>query len=215
MFWNRKQRVIEEDSAPVPAQLPPLEGMDGEEEKGSGRRSRTWFWTLIVALAVVLSCIFVAVAAIKGVYDGLRDRAVADHQLAEDHYAAAMMHLESGDYELAIAEFELAAGHDPNLPNLKDRLREAKELARVEVTPTSEARQDAAALLYRRSVEYFESSRLEQTLSVLDELRGLDPLYQRENVEMMLTTAHPQLGLDAVREDALDEAAGHFEAVLE
>jgi tetratricopeptide (TPR) repeat protein len=189
--------------------------MNSEEEHSAGRRPRTWFWTLVAALAVVLFFIFVAVAAIKGIYDGLRDRAVADHQLAEEHYAAGLEHFESGDYELAIAEFELAAGHDPNLPDLKVRLREAKELARVEVTPTSEVRQDAAALLYRRGVEYFERGSLAQTLSVLDELRGLDAFYQRENVEMMLTTAHLQLGLDAVREDALDDAAGHFEAVLE
>lgn len=215
MFWNKQEHEPEDDLVPVPAKLPPLEGLDGEEEHGAGRGSRTWLWTLVTALAVVLLLAFVAVAAIRGIYDGLRDRAVADHQLAQEHYAAGLERLESGDYELAVAEFELASGHDPNLPDLQDRLREAKELARVLVTPTSEIRQDAADLLYRQSVEHFESGNLEQALGVLDELRGLDALYQRKNVEMMLTTAHLQLGLDAAREDILDEAADHFEAVLE
>jgi TolB protein len=214
MFWNRKDQEPDNDLVPVPAELPPLEGLDDEEHR-SGRAPRTWLWTLVAALAIVLLLVFVAVAAVKGIYDGLRDRAVADHQLAQEHYAAGLEHLESGDYELAIAELELAAGHDPNLPNLQDRLREAKELARVQVTPTSETRQDAVALLYRRSVEHFESGNLEQAVGVLGELRGLDAGYQRENVEMMLTAAHLQLGLNAVREDLLDEAADHFEAVLE
>jgi TolB protein len=48
----------------------------------------------------------------------------------------------------------------------------------------------------------------------LDELRGLDADHQRENVETMMGTAHHQLGLDAVREDKLDDARTHFEAVL-
>ena len=215
MFWNRKEQEPDDELVPVPAELPPLEGLSGEEEHESGRASRTWLWTLVAALAVVLLLFFVVAAAVKGIYDGLRDRAVADHELAVEHYTAGLEHLESGDYEFAIAEFELADGHDPNLPNLQDRLREAKDLARVLVTPTSEIRQDAASVLYRRSVDHFESGNLEQAISVLDELRGLDASYQRDNVEMMLTTGHLQLGLSAVREDLLDEAADHFEAVLE
>jgi tetratricopeptide (TPR) repeat protein len=122
--------------------------------------------------------------------------------------------LEAKNYEMAIAEFELALNHDSSLDDARSRLREAKELVRAQVTPTSETRQDAVRLLYEQAVSNYGSGNLKQSVEELDELRGLDPNYQRENVEKMLTTAHHQLGLVAVAENRLDEAIDHFEAVL-
>ena len=60
----------------------------------------------------------------------------------------------------------------------------------------------------------YESGKLADLITALDELHGLDGDYQRQNVETMLTTTHYQLGLDAVQGDRLDEAGQHFEAVL-
>lgn len=199
----------------MPAELPPVEGMDEEEPEGLGRGRRTWLWTLVAAAAVMLLAIYVVVLGVVGFYDGLKDRAVENQQLAREHYALGLTYLEAGNYELAIGAFDLALTHDAGLHQAQLRLEEAKELAKALAKPTSETRQDAAQLLYRQAVAHYESGNLRVAAAVLEELRGLDPEYERENVEMMLTTSHFQLGLTAVAEDRMDTAAAEFASVLE
>jgi len=177
-------------------------------------RPRIWLWTLIAALIVVLLVLYVLVLAGKGVYDGLRDRALESQRFAQEHYELGVAQLEAGEYDLAIAELELALRHDSSLDDARIRLQEAIEAVQARGTPTSETRQDAARLLYAQAVDLYEAGDLAQTVAMLDELGGLDADYQRENVETMLSKAHYQLGLNAVTENRLDDAISHFEAVL-
>jgi tetratricopeptide (TPR) repeat protein len=209
-----RKRAVKNAGIPVPAELPPLEGLDEQQGDPSSQPRRTWLWTLLAALIVIFLFAFVLFLGGKAIYDGLKDRALENQQIAQEHYALGLTYLESGEYELAIAEFELALRHDSSLHDARGYLREAKELVRAQVTPTSETRQDAVRLLYQEAVSNYESGKLDQSVAALDELRGLDADYQRENVGAMLSTAHYQLGLNAVTENRLDEAIGHFEAVL-
>ena len=213
MLRKKKNRTSPQ-LVPVPARLPPLEGLEAQDRAASGRRALAVRWTLIAALAVVLVVVTVLVLGVRGVYDGLRERTIASRQIAQQHFNLGLGHLEAGDYELAIAEFEVAARHDPTLPDLQRLLKEAEELAQAQVTPTSETRQDAAATLYKRATVQYGNGNLDEAGAALDELGGLDAEYQRQNVETMLSTAHYQLGLNAVREDRLDDADRHFQAVL-
>jgi TolB protein len=210
---RRKKRIID-DGLAVPAKLPPLEGFDDRPESTAGRPRRTWLWTLIAALVVVFLVVYVLFLGVRGIYDGLKDRGLENQQLAQQHYALGLAHLEKDDYEMAIAEFELALRHDSNLREARTQLLSAKEMARAQITPTSETRQDAVKLLYREAVARYESGHLLEVVAVLEELRGLDDDYQRENVETMLSTAQYQLGLTAVVENRLDQAIAHFESVL-
>ncbi len=210
-MFRRKKRTVREDFFPVPATLPPLEGLDYETpEQGI----RTWLWTLLAALAVVLLAAYVIVLGVLGVYDGLKDRARANRRLAQEHLQLGQDYLEAGAYELAIGEFDLALRYDAGLEEARAGLQEAKVMVEAQAQPTSETRRSAVNLLYRQAVAHYESGNLAPAIALLDELRGLDPDYQRENVVLMLTTAHYRLGLIAVAEDRMDEAAEHFEAVL-
>lgn len=211
MFRKRKSQTTAD--IPVPARLPALEEMDRQEDLAA-RRPRIWLWTLIAAFIVVLLVVYVLVLAGKGIYDGMHDRAVESQQFAQEHYELGLAQLDKGEYELAIAEFELALRHDSSLLDAQERLQEAKDLVQAQGTPTSETRQDAARLLYLQAVTLYEEGKLDQTVEVLDELRGLDVDYQRDNVETMLSKAHYQLGLNAVTENRLDDAISHFDAVL-
>jgi len=214
MFRKRRKIKAGMEEIPVPSVLPPVVGLDEADEYAPGHRPRTWLWTFLAALVAVLAAVYLVVLGAKAVYDGLKDRGVANQQTARDHYALGMAHLDAGEYELAVAELELALRYDSSLSEAETQLREAEAKARAQVTPTSEARHDAAALLYQQAVTAYESGKLVDAITALDELHGLDADYQRQNVETMLTTAHYQLGLDAVRGDRLDEAGQHFEAVL-
>jgi tetratricopeptide (TPR) repeat protein len=100
------------------------------------------------------------------------------------------------------------------LRDARTYLRDAKEQAKAQATPTSETRLDAVKLLYREAVVRYENGNLAAAVTALEDLRGLDPEYQSGNVETMLVKAHYQLGINAVAEDRLDEATDHFNTVL-
>jgi len=211
---KNKAEASGEETVPVPDPVPPVEDLAAQGEPAPRRRSRFWLWALGAALAMGLLVVCLLVLGVVGFYDGLKDRAITNRRIAQEHYALGLAHLEEGKYELAIAEFEVAMRHDSNLDGLRQRLQEAKATALAQVTPTSETRRDAAALLYRQAVPLYESGDLAQAVAVLQELHSLDTDYQRENVDTMLVTAHYQLGLNAVQGNLLDEAVQHFEAVL-
>ncbi len=210
----RKRKATNTEEFPVPAQLPALEELDRQIEAEQRHRPRIWLWTLIAALVVVALVVYVLLLGGKGIYDGLRDRALENQQFAREHYEKGLVQLEAEQYELAIAEFELALRYDSSLVEAADRLQEAMEIVEAQGTPTSEARQGAARLLYAQAVDFYQLGNLAETVALLDELESLDPDYQRENVETMLSNAHYQLGLNAVVQNRLDDAISHFEAVL-
>jgi TolB protein len=195
----------------VPAKLPPVAGVDELERQRRRRLSR---WTLGLALAAVLVVLFVLTLSGLGIYSGLKERAESNRLAAREHYTLGLKHLEAGDYEMAVGELELALRYDPSLPDLQSHLLEAQTLAQSQITPSSETRQGAADELYQEGVALYESGELKQAITVLEELSGVDSNYQRSNVETMLVAAHYQLGLEAVREDLLDDAKEHFQAVL-
>ena len=157
----------------MPAQLPEIEGMDEQADDAQGLRPRIWLWTLIAALIVVLLVVYVLVLGGKGIYDGLRDQALENQQFAQEHYERGLAQFEDRQYELAIAEFELALRHDSSLVDARNRLQEAKDMVQAQGTPTSETRQDAARILYLQAATLYEDGNLPQSVSVLDELRGL------------------------------------------
>lgn len=199
---------------PVPAHLPAVPGLDEHDEYAPGHRPRTWLLTLLAGLVVALVTIYVLVLGGMAIIDGLRDRTATNRQVAQEHYAAGLAHLEAGEYELAGAEFRQAIRYDSSLADARTRLSEAEQKALAQVTPTSETRRDAATTLYTQAVTAYEAGKLAEAVSALDELRGLDGDFQRQNVETMLITAHYQLGVTALREDRLDDAEKGFQAVL-
>ncbi len=223
----RRKREADQTELPIPKELPYLEIPESPPDKnessaqaaGDGSRSRrplrTWLWTLAAAVMVVLLGGYVVIMAVMGVYDGLRDRALENQQIAQEHYALGLEYLQAKDYEGAIGEFELALRHDSSLRDAPAYLREAKEQAKAQATPTSETRLDAARSLYSEAVTHYGNGALAATIAALEDLRGLDPEYQSDNVSAMLAKTHYQLGLNAVAQDRLDEAIGHFDAVLE
>jgi TolB protein len=209
----RKERARQRE-LPVPTKFPPLKGFDDQPVAPEKEGPRTWLWTLVAALVVVSLLLYVVVLGAKGVYDGLQERTLENRQIAQEHYALGLEQMAARQYELAAAEFDLALRHDSSLREAEALLREAKEMAKSQATPTSETRQDAAALLYSEAVDHYQSGNLAEAIAVLDELRALDAEHQAANVKTMLTTAHYRAGLNAVGSDKMDEARQHFESVL-
>ena len=214
MTWKRRKNKASQTTIAVPAYLPAVAGLDTRDEYAPGHRPRTWLWTLLAALAVVLLVVYVFVLGVMAVVGGLRDRAVTDQQAAQEHYALGMAHSQAGEYELAMAEFKLAIRYDSSLREARTELRAAEEKALAQVTPTSQTRRDAVATLYQQATTAYQAGKLDEAVTALEELRGLDGDYQHDSVEATLIAAHLQLGQDAVGTDHLDVAEKHFQAVL-
>ncbi|MFN2291795.1 MAG: hypothetical protein ACK2UC_11435 [Anaerolineae bacterium] len=210
----RKRKEEEPAQIPVPAVLPPLEGLEPEHDSDPRRTRRAWLWTLVAAAAVLFLLLYVVILGGLAIYDGLKDRALENQQIAQEHYALGLQYYEAGNFELAVAEFDLALRHDANLRDARSYLQEARETVQAEATPTSETRREAVMALYQQAVTHYENGQLAEVVADLENLRGLDSEYQAENVQTMLVTAHQQLGLDAAAEGRIPEATEHFETVL-
>jgi hypothetical protein len=88
-----------------------------------GRRlRRILFWALGFLLLLALS---IGGAAYYGLHQGERDREQHRQELAEQHYQDGLEQLDSGNYELAIAEFEYVLQLDADHPRAQQGIAEA------------------------------------------------------------------------------------------
>ena len=87
-----------------------------------GRRQMILIWLVRFALAATfLLLAFLGVGAL-GVYQGLRERDRLTQEAAAEHYSLGLAHLEKGEYELALAEFELVLRLVPDYRDTRDRV---------------------------------------------------------------------------------------------
>ena len=59
MFRKEKKETAGEEFLPIPSQLPPFEETDENRDDVPAQRPRTWLWTLLAALSVVLIVAYV------------------------------------------------------------------------------------------------------------------------------------------------------------
>jgi Tfp pilus assembly protein PilF len=87
---------------------------------------------MAVAVVVVLALVGLGAAA---VYYGLQDRAANEKQVAAEHYQKGLAQMDAGQWELAVAEFELVLKLDPDNSEANSALAQAR--AQLEVQPTA------------------------------------------------------------------------------
>lgn len=174
-------------------------------------------WVWLLGFGLFIGCILMSVLGVglAGVYGGLKERAVLARQQAEEHYNKGLAHLEEGDYNLAEAEFREALRLAPDYWEAADKLREVRAQATAIATPTSETRNEAADLIYQQAQELYSQQNWLETALKLEQLRGLDPYYERENVTEMLFSSYYNMALDLVDKDRLEEALHSFDKALE
>ncbi len=174
-------------------------------------------WVWLLGFGLFIGCILMSVLGVglAGVYGGLKERAVLARQQAEEHYNKGLAHLEEGDYNLAEAEFREALRLAPDYWEAADKLREVRAQATAIATPTSETRNEAADLIYQQAQELYSQQNWLETALKLEQLRGLDPYYERENVTEMLFSSYYNMALDLVDKDRLEEALRSFDKALE
>jgi TolB protein len=174
-------------------------------------------WVWLLGFGLFIGCILMSVLGVglAGIYGGLKERAVLARQEAEEHYNSGLAHLEEGDYNLAEAEFREALRLAPDYWEAADKLREVRAQVAAMATPTSETRNEATDLIYQQAQEFYSQQNWMEATLKLEQLRGLDPYYERENVMEMLFSSYYNMALDLVDKDRLEEALRSFDEALE
>jgi tetratricopeptide (TPR) repeat protein/predicted Ser/Thr protein kinase len=154
--------------------------------------------TLAIAL---VSFLFLVTGGIY-TYREMRRRAV----LAQ-HYEQGLDHLQAGEWELAIGEFDRVLQMDPYYGDAADRKGEA------EVRLAEEQRQQELARLLEGAKQAIASDNWEEAIRLLERLREMDPGYNE--IADRLFVAHYGYGLDLTDLEEFEEAMAHFDEALE
>jgi Tol biopolymer transport system component/tetratricopeptide (TPR) repeat protein len=174
-------------------------------------------WVWLLGFGLFIGCILMSVLGVglAGVYGGLKERAVLARQEAEEHYDRGLAYLEEGDYNLAEAEFREALRRVPDYREAADELRQVRAQIADMATPTSETRNEATDLIYQQAQEFYSQQNWIEAALKLEQLRDLDPYYERESVTEMLFSSYYNMALDLVDKDRLEEALRSFDKALE
>ncbi|NLE43886.1 MAG: hypothetical protein GX620_04135 [Chloroflexi bacterium] len=187
-------------------------GSPGKEGVGPWVRiRRILLWTLGVVLVLTLS---VGGAAYLGLHRGELDRVQQRQAVAEEHYQAGLVRLDAGEYELAVAEFKYVLQLDPTHRLAQQGIDEAQARIAARPTPTTETYQIVADDLYRQATDRYEAEQWAEAVSVITQLRVLDPAYRTTEVRDMLFTSLYNAGMEALGENRLEEGIFYLDQAI-
>jgi len=179
------------------------------------RLRRIFFWTLGFLFLLALS---IGGAAYYGLHQGERDREQRRQALAEQHYQDGLRELDSGNYELAIAEFEYVLQLDAEHPFAQQGIDEAERGIDARPTPTTEPTAEPeeaiADVLYQQIVDYYEAEQWQDAAAALIQLRALDPTYEAEQVEEMLYTSVYSAGMELLNEGDFEKGIFYLDRAV-
>ena len=195
-------------------------------------------WVLIGLLIFAAGLIVIAVGAMLGYRDGLRDRQETLRVEALEHYRQGVAYAGVGNYELARAEFTEALRLQPDLKQAQEQLAEAESRLAAMPTPTSfapptqpagappptpapnltplptDSPQAAKAALLNEAQALLERGARAEAIARLQQLTQLDPAYEHTRVEALLFDAYYREGLALVEQDSFEEAVRYFDWAL-
>jgi tetratricopeptide (TPR) repeat protein len=179
-----------------------------EQRRGCG-------WAMIAGMLAGGALLVIVVLALLAIYQGTQERARLNRAAASDHYQKGLQQLAAGNHELAQAEFELVLQLDPRNTDATTKLAEIDALLGSEATPTSAVSQQQALLLYNEARQLYNQADWQGVITKLEQVRILDPDYERETVTGLLVEAYGKGGVQFVEQDRLEEAIRYFDRALE
>jgi len=211
--------AAQDEPRPASLQYPGDDGSLISEPSNQPTQGARRAWTLGRALTgclLAFSCVVLIFAAIGAVaaYQGLQDRAALTRQEASVHYERGLAHLEAGQLELAIAEFELTLRLDPTHREARDALRDAKTITLAQPTPTSATLNEAMVAILAEAEVLAQEQKWGEAVQRLYQLRDLAPDFEAQRVSDQLYTANFQLGMQLVDEGRVDEGVHALEGAM-
>jgi tetratricopeptide (TPR) repeat protein len=145
----------------------------------------------------------------------MQERTRLNRAAATEHYHKGLEHLAAENYELARAEFELAVQLDPKNREAASKLAEVDTLLSTQPTPTSGMQHQQALQLYNEARQLYNQGDWDGVIAKLEQVRALDPEYDREQVTALLVEAYHNAGLKLVDQNRMEEAIRYFDRALE
>jgi tetratricopeptide (TPR) repeat protein len=183
--------------------------------RGSATNSPGLLW--YVALALLASTLFSATVAlgILGAEHGLQIRRERASLLGSDYYQRGLIHLEQGNYLLAMAEFEEAVRLAPDHEDAQEQLALLQTLLGVEASGPSGASPEVLLNLYGQASALYQQGAWSEAIVRLEELRSLDASYRTQQVEEMLFDAYQGRGRALLEAGRVEEALSVLEKALQ
>ena len=202
------------------------------------RRLRDFTWRgpssrLLVGIAAVLILVLFGLlaAGVAGLSQGVSDQRATARAQVEEHLNSGFALLQSGQGELAAAEFEQVLRLDPGNAEAQQGLQSlqtpttptsAASVAPLLLVPPDESAPTATSIpvvlatdeLYSQAQAAFDQKQWEQAVQMLDRLVGLDPNYRSEDVQAMRFDALRQQGLALVADERYEEALRALDQAL-
>ncbi len=170
--------------------------------------------TLLVLALILLALLGIVGLGVAAYWRGLEDRTRIEQQAASGHLQRGAEYINQKQFELAIAELELSMQLDPQNQQARAMLQEAQQGLQVVPGPTAEPQPDIRLVHLRQLQELYRKQDWTRAQVVADQLRSLDPDYERETVENILFDAFYQNGIQLVHEERLQEAVRLFDRAL-
>lgn len=172
-------------------------------------RPRLGIALIVLGLLIVLG----AVTALA-VYQGLQDRAAIARRNAETHYQAGLAHMQAGETDLAIAEFELAVRLAPDHAEARARLAEAQRTRVAVGTPTSEVYRAVLDDLFAQAVALYEQRNWSGAVAAFEHIAALDPAYRTQDIQQYRFDGYRLQGEAMEAENRLEEAIRAYDQAL-
>lgn len=169
------------------------------------------------ALALLASAILAATAALGllGAEQGLEIRRQRSSQVGAEYYQRGLIHLEQGNYLLALAEFQEAVRLAPDDAEAQAQLVLLQALLGVEPTGPRGAPSEVLMSLYGEASALYAQGAWPEAIARLEELRTLDPSYRAEQVGAMLFEAYQAQGTALLETGKLEESLSMLNKALE
>ncbi len=189
---------------PTPWTPPPAAPVEG---KGNGL---TW---LVVGVALLV-LLLIAGLGYGAVQAGRRERVRQIENTAEELYQRGEGYLREGQLELAEAAYEQALLYVPDHEGANSRLAQVRQELTVQPTPTAFLQQETKQAYWNELMAAYETRAWQLVIQTADKLIGVDPAYNRGQVDDMLVEAFYELGQSLVAEDKMVEAVRYFDSAL-
>ena len=189
----------------------PVEGPRAAPQSGSP--GLLWY----IALALLATALLLATVGVGllGAEQGLALRRARARELGEEYYQRGLVHLEEGNYLLALAEFEEAVRLAPDNPEAQEQLGLLQALLGDENPSSSEVSAEAMLSLYGEASALYSQGKWPETIMTLERLRRLDPEYRALEVQEMLFEVYHRQGMDLMEAGELEDALALLDRALE
>ncbi|RME97596.1 MAG: hypothetical protein D6768_19270, partial [Chloroflexi bacterium] len=151
---------------------------------------------------------------VMAVRSGLQERAQLAQDESQERFQKGQALLAENSIELAIAEFERAVKLNPTFREARDALREAQRLSKLQPTPTSQTRSQAAADIFVQAETQFNAENWADAALTLSQVRDLDPDFKPDQVAQMIFEANRNLGQSLLNPQDVESALAAFEQAL-